>query len=72
MSNLSIQEIMFLFKIVTYLLGIIGGFIILCVSVIGFFFKSDRRRNHEDHQSLFTKTDDHGERIAKIEGKLKL
>ena len=72
MSNLSTQEIMFLFKIGTYLLGIIGVVIVFSISAIGFFFKSDRKRNYTEHQNLFAKTDDHGERIAKIEGKLKL
>jgi len=72
MSNLSLQELIFLFKIITYFIGIIGGIIVFSISAIGFFFRSDRKRNYTEHQNLFAKTDDNGERIAKIEGKLKL
>lgn len=70
MSNLSLQELIFLFKIVIYFMGIIGTIIIIVGSIISYFFKSDRKQNRDEHKDLFDKAESQGNEIAKIKGSL--
>ena len=59
-------------KIVSYLLGVIGSLLFFGGVLAAYIYKSDKHQNGLEHGKLFEKTDDHGERISKIEGKLKM
>jgi len=72
MQNITMQELLYLFKVSTYFLGIIGVLIISIGGILGYFYKSDRSWNRDQHESLREKTSDHGERISRVEGELGL
>jgi len=72
MSNLSLQELLFIFKIISYFLGVIGIIIVFFLGGFSYFYIYDRKQNSEDHKDLSKKSDDNGIDIAKIKGKLKL
>ena len=61
-----------IFKIVSYLLGTVGSLLFFGGVLASYIYRSGRKQNDVEHGKLFEKTDDHSERISKIEGKLKM
>jgi len=71
MPNLSLQELVFLFKIINYLMGVIGIIIVLSGGVIAYIYKSDRKQNATEHGNLFKRTEYHGEEISELKTEIK-
>lgn len=71
MSNFPLPDTVII-KVVGYLIGFIGAILVFCGGLIGYIFQSYKYQNGKEHKNLFDKADDYGERISKIEGKLKL
>lgn len=72
MPKFSIQELIYILQIISKLVGAIFSVLVVNLGVAVFIYKSDRKRNEKEHTTLFQKSDDQGERISKIEGKLDL
>ena len=62
----------FIFKAISYLLGIIGTVLLFCGGLIIYIFQSDKKQNRAEHNKLFYKSDSNEDRISRIEGRLKM
>lgn len=62
----------FIFKAISYLLGIIGTVLLFCGGLIIYIFQSDKKQNRAEHNKLFDKSDSNEDRISRIEGRLKM
>jgi len=71
MSKLSLQEIIFLFKIVGYIFGGSGILLVLSWGLVSYIFTSHRKQNTDEHRELFKKTDYHGEKISELSNEMK-
>lgn len=71
MQHLPLQDNLII-KIAGYILVIVGPIISFCGILISYIYATDRKQDRADHKKLFEKSDNHGERISKIEGKFKL
>lgn len=61
-----------IFKVISYLMGIIGTVLFFCGGLIIYIFQSDKKQNRAEHNKLFDKSDRNEDRISKIEGRLKM
>lgn len=71
MQNLSLQELVFLFKIISYLVGVIGIVIVFSGGVIAYTYKSDRKQNSDEHRNLFKRTEEIAELRTEIKNAVK-
>jgi hypothetical protein len=70
-QNIHLQD-GFIFKAISYLLGIIGTVLFFCGGLIIYIFQSDKKQNRAEHNKLFDKSDSNEDRISRIEGRLKM
>lgn len=61
-----------LLKVAGYIIASVGAALVFCGGLIGYIWQSHKKQNSDEHDNLFTKTDEQGNEISEIKGALGL